>query len=157
MKTYILYFAFYFIFYIIGAYATTDILRLLKNTSVPIDAPNCYCPICKNKINLINQLPIISYLKNKGKCFHCKNTIPIFDLFLEIFLFLSLSIISTCLHFEWIAFFFCIAIFEGTKFIFILIYGPREIDFIKNLFISLKNNIFIFLLLGILFLLKQII
>ena len=48
-----------FTFYILGAYATTDILRLLKGSAVSVTAPDCYCPICHNKIALKEQLPII--------------------------------------------------------------------------------------------------
>lgn len=65
MQEYLLYFSLYFVFYIMGAYATTDILRLLKGSTVKVNAPDCYCPICHNKIALRDQLPIISYIKNE--------------------------------------------------------------------------------------------
>lgn len=146
-----------FTFYIIGAYATTDILRLLKGCSVSINTPDCYCPICHNKIALKDQFPIFSYFKNHGGCYHCKSPIPSSDLFLEIFVFITLSSISLLLDFRWIAYFLCIFIYQITKIIFLLVYGHRETDFLKNLFFSICNNIFIFSLVAFLFLLANII
>ncbi len=157
MQEYLLYFSLYFVFYIMGAYATTDILRLLKGSTITVNAPDCYCPICHNKISLRDQLPIISYIKNDKKCFHCKSPIPISDLFLEVFLFLTLSITCTCLNFSWYAYFLCIVIYEGTKIAFLVYYGPRQDSFQKNLFISIKNNIVIFTLVAFLFLIMQIV
>lgn len=145
-----------FIFYIIGAYATTDILRLLKGSSTQVNTPDCYCPICGRKIALKDQLPIFSYIKNHGRCVNCKSKIPISDLFLEIFLFVSLSAIAILLGFSWMAFLACLLIYEGTKVTFICIYGHREKAYAKNLFKSLANNVVIFLLLALLFLLIQI-
>lgn len=156
MKLFFLYFAIYFCFYIIGAYATTDILRLLKNSTTPVNAPDCYCPICHNKIKLQNQLPIFAYLKNHGKCAYCKSPIPFSDLFLEIFLFFTLSVSCTCLQFTWTAFFVCLAIYESTKLLFCLYYGVRQDSFFKNLLISTKNNCVLFLFIAILFLILQI-
>ena len=146
-----------FTFYIIGAYATTDILRLLKGSVVSINAPDCYCPICRNKIALKDQLPIFAYIKNHGSCFHCKSPIPISDLFLEVFLFVSLSVISFLFHFSWTAYFLCVLFYLCTKMIFLLVYGQREYDFLKNLLLSFFNNIVIFSLLAFLFLIAQII
>ncbi len=68
MKTALVYFSIYFAFYILGAYATTDILRLLKGSTLYVNARDCYCPICHNRILLKDQIPLFSYLKNKGKC-----------------------------------------------------------------------------------------
>lgn len=156
MKIYILYLSIYFVFYILGAYATTDILRLLKGSSTPVNASKCYCPICHNKISLKDQLPIFSYIKNHGKCFHCQNPIPISDLFLEVFIFLTFSVLCTLLHFSPLSFFLCVIIYELTKLIFLIFHGIRKNKFLKNLFISIINNIFLFSLISILFLLIHI-
>jgi prepilin signal peptidase PulO-like enzyme (type II secretory pathway) len=48
-------------FYIIGAYATTDIVRLLKGARLAVWTQSCYCPVCNNCIKLVEQIPIISY------------------------------------------------------------------------------------------------
>ena len=145
-----------FTFYIMGAYATTDILRLLKGSTVSVTAPDCYCPICNNKIALTDQLPIISYIRNCGKCRHCKSTIPFFDLFLEIFLFVLLSAVSILLNFSWLAYGLCVFIYELTKLVLLITHGKRENDFEKNLLRSLGNNVLLFLLIGFLFLLVAV-
>lgn len=157
MQIHVIHITICFTFYVLGAYATTDILRLLKGCSVSINEPFCYCPICQNKISLKDQLPIISYLKNHGCCSNCKSHIPISDLFMEIYLFLSLSSISILFHFSWVAYILCILCYESTKIVFILICGHREQHFCRNLFASVRNNIVIFLLVGILFLIAQLI
>lgn len=151
MKDYIIYFAICFSFYILGAYATTDIVRLLKGSSTPINHPDCHCPICKNKILLRDQLPIISYIKNHGQCRYCSSKIPFSDLLPEIFLFLCCSIISILLNFSWYAFFICFIGYECIKIFAILKEGKRNSDFFKNFFISLLNNILIFSFIAFLF------
>lgn len=156
MKAIIIRMAICFAFYILGAYATTDILRLLKGSTVAVNAPDCYCPVCHTKIALRDQLPIISYFKNHGSCRNCKSSIPISDLFLEIFLFLTMTLLSILLNFNWLAFALCIAVYEITKIIFLCRLGRRESAFIKNLMISLATNIALFALLAFLFALAQI-
>lgn len=156
MQTFIIRFTICLVFYILGAYATTDILRLLKGSTLSINNPDCYCPICNNKIALKDQLPIFAYIKNHGACHHCKSKIPFGDLFLEVFLFILLSVIAFLFNFNWWAYLLCIIFYEFTKIIFIAIHGPRENAFGKNLLHSLLNNTILFALLAILFLLAQI-
>lgn len=151
METYILYLAICFCFYILGAYATTDILRLTKGSTVSVNAPDCYCPVCNHRILLRDQLPIIAYIRNQGACRNCKSKIPFSDLFLEIYLFVTLSSAAVLLHFSWTAYFLCLAIYEGTKLAFLLRFGKRETSFLKNLAFSIFNNLFLFGFIGILF------
>lgn len=151
MESFLVHFCIYFAYYIIGAYATTDILRLLSGSTLSISDSGCYCPCCGNKIPLSAQIPIFSYIKNHGKCTFCKTSIPISDLFPEIFLFLSLSTVTAVLDYQWIAYFLCIAIYEMTKFLFLIRCGKREQYFYKNLILSLLHNLVIFLLLAVLF------
>ena len=156
MENYIIYSAICFCFYILGAYATTDILRLLKGSTVSINAPDCYCPICNHKILLRDQLPIFAYIRNHGACRNCKSKIPFSDLFLEIFLFIALSTLTILLHFSWTAYFLCISVYEGTKLFFLLRFWKRETAFLKNLAVSLFNNLFLFGFIGILFALSHL-
>ena len=151
MELFIIRFFILFAFYILGAYATTDITRLLKGSQTPINASDCYCPICGYKIPLSNQFPIISYIKNKGKCSHCHSLIPFSDIFLEIFIFTGCSFISIITSFSWTSYFLCLTFFEVTKAIYILQKGPREDKFLYHLFRSFCNNLLFFLLLAILF------
>lgn len=136
--------AIHFIFYILGAYATTDILRLTRCGSAPVSAPDCYCPKCGQKLRLRDQLPIFSYFWNKGRCRSCHSPIPFSDLFLELFLFVSMSAAAILTHYTWFGFFSCLLLYELTKLLFILIAGKRELDFSKNLLRSLLNNLFLF-------------
>lgn len=149
--------AIFFSFYIIGAYATTDILRLLKGSASPVESSVCYCPVCGLRIALKDQIPIISYISGRGRCRSCHSRIPASDLFLEIFLSAALSIIAAATSFSWYGFVLCIAFYELVKAAFILINGAREKDFLRNLFVSLLNNICIFAIIGILFFINCII
>jgi prepilin signal peptidase PulO-like enzyme (type II secretory pathway) len=143
-------------FYILGAYATTDMVRLLKGSSVAVNAPDCYCPVCKKKIKLLEQLPIISYVYGHGKCRNCKSAIPTTDIFLEVFLFAVMSMITILLDFGFTAFAYDIAVYEFTKVLLLFKYGKREENFTKNLCVSIVNNIGIFAIVFVLFLLAQI-
>jgi prepilin signal peptidase PulO-like enzyme (type II secretory pathway) len=140
-----------FAFYILSAYATTDILRLLKGSSTPVYAPDCFCDNCKNKIRLIDQVPIFAYLFNRGRCHHCKCKIPAFDILFEVLILVTLTVTNVFLRFGWIGFAATVAEYEIIKLVFLLIKGKREEAFAKNLLISLLTNILVFLLVGILY------
>lgn len=146
-----------FAFYILSAYATTDILRLLKGSRTPVYAPNCYCDNCGKQIRLIDQIPIIAYLANRGKCHHCKCKIPPYDFLFEVFFLITLTVTNIFLHFGLIGFIATVAEYELTKLVFILIKGKREESFGKNLLISLFTNVFVFLLVGALYVMLAIV
>ena len=76
MQALIVHFFIIFAFYILSAYATTDILRLLKGSTLPVNSAHCYCPNCNSKIALKDQIPILSYFLNHGKCRVCGCKIP---------------------------------------------------------------------------------
>ena len=151
MKQYIIYFSICFSFYILGAYATTDIIRLLKGATMAINHPDCFCPICQNKIPLRDQIPIISYIKNRGQCRYCRSQIPFSDLLPEICIFLFFSATSIFLDFSWYAFFICFTGYECIKVFAIMKHGKRNSEFFKNFSISLFNNILIFSFIAFLF------
>ncbi len=157
MDTVIIHILICFVFYIIGAYATTDILRLLKGSTTSINAPDCYCPVCHHKIALQDQIPVFSYLKNHGACHNCKSPIPVSDLFLEIFLFVLLSGAAFLLDFSWSACLLCIFLYETTKAVFLLLCGRRQDAFFSNLLLSLRNNAVIFSMVAFLFQLEHLV
>lgn len=157
MKILIIHMAIYFSLYILGAYATTDILRLTSLSILSIDNPSCYCPKCGRKIYLRDQLPVISYCICRGKCRFCKEKIPFSDIFFELFIFLFLSFVVTIFDFCWGGYFFCIIFYETLKIVYILIFGKKVKYFLYNLMASLKNNVMIFSLLFILFFMEHII
>ena len=144
-------------FYILSAYATTDILRLLKGSTVPVYAPDCYCDNCKNKIRLIDQIPIFAYLFNRGRCHYCKCKIPVFDILFEIMLLVIFTLTNVFLRFSLFGFLATIAEYELIKFIFIIIKGKRKDAFAKNLLISLLTNVVAFLLVGSLYFMLRIV
>lgn len=145
-----------FTFYIVGAYATTDILRLLKGSSFAVSSRDCFCPICKSRIRLIDQVPIIAYIKNQGKCRSCGSKIPESEFLLEIFLFCILTAISFVFQFRMTAFAGCLLVYEVTKMAYLIKYGKRTDCFCKNLILSLLNNMLIFGLIFVLFVIAQL-
>lgn len=156
MKTILTRSAIFFTFYILGAYATTDILRLLRGAVLSVNAPDCCCPLCHSRIALPDQLPIFAYLKNHGRCKSCGSRIPFSDLFLEIFLFLTLSLTALLFQFRWTGFWLCTGLYETVKLLFLLRFGKRENAFCKNLAFSLLNNLFLFCILAFFFALEHL-
>jgi leader peptidase (prepilin peptidase)/N-methyltransferase len=146
-----------FCFYIMGAYATTDILRLLKGSQLSVWDKNCYCPVCKEQIRLIDQIPIISYIISKGRCRKCNSKIPLSDLWLEAVIFIALSGYSIAYDFSYNSLVVSIVFYEMLKIFCCAIYGVRDNDFFKNFIVSLLVNIAIFGLLAILFLIEHLV
>jgi leader peptidase (prepilin peptidase)/N-methyltransferase len=144
-------------FYIIGAYATTDIVRLLKGAQLSVWDKYCYCPICNERIRLIDQIPIIAYLIGKGRCRKCNSKIPLSDLWLEIIVFSVLTIYAIASDFSYSSLLFGIIFYEILKIICFLICGTREKSFVKNYVYSLFINIVIFALLAFLYLIEYLV
>ncbi|MGB9807905.1 MAG: prepilin peptidase [Thermosulfidibacteraceae bacterium] len=67
---------------IFGSFINMLIYRLPKNLS--IIHPPSHCPTCGKKLKFWQNIPIISYLILKGRCYYCKNKIPIRYLLVEI-------------------------------------------------------------------------
>ena len=57
----------------IGSFLNVVIYRLPKNLS--IIKPRSFCPKCKNKIPWFSNIPLFSYLFQKGNCYFCKTKI----------------------------------------------------------------------------------
>ena len=65
-----------FIFGLIyGSFLNVVIFRLPENIS--IISPRSFCPQCKIKIPFYNNIPLLSFIIQKGKCFNCNSTISI--------------------------------------------------------------------------------
>lgn len=148
MKTYFVYLCIYIAFYILGGYSTTDISRLLSGSTLPINNPYCYCPLCNTRIKLRDQLPVIAYLKNKGQCANCKSKIPPSELLLELLIFIPMCLLTTILHFSWLSYWLSIVYYELFKLTLIISRGKRENFFFKNLVQSLLNNLILFLIIA---------
>ena len=157
MYAFIIRFTIILVYYILGAYATTDMLRLLKGSKLSINATDCYCPICGHKISLYHQIPIVSYFINRRSCPYCKSHIPISEIFLETFILIVSTLVCIVFDFRFIAFFINLSIYEGTKVFLILKKGKREENFVRNLLCSVLNNSLQFGLVAFLFLIVKIV
>ena len=60
---------------IIGSFLNVVIYRLPRNLS--IISPRSFCPECGEMIPLYRNIPIISYILQRGKCNHCSGNISI--------------------------------------------------------------------------------
>lgn len=142
--------------YVLSAYATTDILRLTTMGIDPVDRKVCRCSCCGGVIRLRDQIPIISFALAKGRCRMCNARIPAGEFFIELFLSLSMIMTVVLTGFGVEGYVISIVIYELTKLISILKYGKRAEAFESNLLKSFAGNVFLFMLLGILFLFEAI-
>ena len=126
-----------FSYFIIGGLATTNILRLLKGSSLPVLSSKCNCATCGMRINAFYQLPIISYIACKGHCKKCGVKLPFDALFLEILIFVGMSLVSIIGKFSMLSVLGSFLYYEIIRLIFIFKYGPREKDFFKQYFFAL--------------------
>lgn len=157
MPQHVIHAAIFLAFYIVGAFSTTDILRLLKGSTVSVSCPDCFCPACGSRLPLHDQIPVFSYLLNRGSCRFCGSKIPISELFSELTVFFTLSAISILSGFSYGGLFLCFLFYQIIKFIYLLKVGPRKDHFIRNLFFSLLHDIMLFGLLFFLFFLEHLI
>lgn len=64
---------------IIGSFLNVVIYRLpliLAGENLSLSWPVSHCPVCKRKINIWHNVPLLSWLWLKGRCFQCQNIIP---------------------------------------------------------------------------------
>lgn len=130
--------------YLIAGLSTTDVLRLTSNQSLPIFTHDSYCSNCGYIIPLVNQLPIISHLLNKGRCRNCNARIPVIQLIMECVLFVALLLIGILTRFQKSAFVCGFLFYEIFKFIVIMCKGKRNQGFYLQLFISIVLNVIFF-------------
>lgn len=146
----------FFSFYILGAFATTDILRLTKDSVVPVCDSHSYCPSCGHSLRLRDQIPILSYLFCRGRCRYCSAKIPAGNFILEILIFLLGSVISLSTHFQWNGYLFMMFFYVALKIGVIIILGKCTVHFRRNLLLSFLQNLVIFGLIAFFFLICQI-
>ena len=64
---------------IVGSFVNVVIYRLpqsLAGKSISLSNPSrSFCPKCKHTLNIIELIPLLSYLFQRGKCKHCKQSI----------------------------------------------------------------------------------
>lgn len=124
------------VYYHMGGLATTNIERLCSGATLPVVDSKCICSDCGKKINWFFQLPILSYVLCKGKCRSCSCKLPIRSLILEIIVFASMTLISIICDFSHkgiLMSFFC---YEFIKIFWVVLYGRRNNNFLKEYIIS---------------------
>ena len=60
---------------VIGSFLNVVILRAFSGESIIL--PPSKCPKCKNKLKWWHNIPILSYILLRGKCYFCKEKISI--------------------------------------------------------------------------------
>ena len=93
------YFQFFIIGICIGSFLNVIIYRFQKNFS--IIKPRSFCPKCKNRISWRENIPLLSWLMQKGKCRNCEKKIsisyPLIELLTGLF-FIILNFSSQQIH-----------------------------------------------------------
>ena len=76
-----------------GSFYHVVATRLSNDESILF--PGSHCPKCNHKLKWYENIPIISYLKQKGKCTSCHSKIPISYLIVEI---ITGALFAVCFH-----------------------------------------------------------
>lgn len=66
-----------------GSFFNVCISRIPKKESIIF--PVSHCPVCNKKLNMIDNIPIISFIALKGRCRHCSAKIHPHYLIVELF------------------------------------------------------------------------
>ena len=69
----------------VGSFCSSIIFRLAPNSPFSLYKIRSSCPSCSKKIGIINLIPLVGFLIQKGKCKFCGSNISKFYLFTEIF------------------------------------------------------------------------
>lgn len=133
--------AFFFSYFNISGLATTNIMRLTKNNTLPILSSKCVCDNCGAAISPFFQLPIISYVLCKGKCSNCKSKLPLKVLCLEIFVLCGMFLISVLFSFSFVGITLSFVYYEIVRIITIIANGKRAEDFLKQYIIAFFSMI----------------
>jgi len=143
-------------YYILGAYSTTDILRLTSygSNDTDIRSGKCFCPSCGHKLRITDQIPIISFILCLGRCKYCSAKIPRAEFILEAFILISCSIIAVLGNFSITSFIVTSVFYEMIKIISITIMKPKKTGLTKSLLLSVLINIPIFELIFFIYLLN---
>ena len=72
-----------------GSFSSVLIYRLgkievEKNKEINLFFPRSHCPHCKKQISLINLIPLVGFIKQRGKCKNCEESISLMYPFNEL-------------------------------------------------------------------------
>lgn len=137
--------------YIIGAYGTTDMIRLKSGSHLSVDNEKAYCPSCGHELALYEQIPIISFIVHRGKCKYCGAPIPPEHEIIETVVFVGMTLIAALSGFSSWGLLLNIAFYEIFKVIFLTTGKRRGVTSRKEVMKSLKKNTVVFMLYGVIY------
>ncbi len=93
----------YLIFFILGAVFGSFINVLVHRIprGISVISPPSHCPYCKRKLKPWHNIPIISYVILKGRCYYCNGKIPLRYLLVELITSLLFVIIYVKTGINW--------------------------------------------------------
>lgn len=112
MSKYLIYLLNFTVGSIIGSHLLVIVQRFEKENFI---SAKSHCDSCKIPLTLINQIPIFSFIKYRGKCFFCQTPISPETLYYEIiggFAFLPLDPYHDLTSYFLITFIFLLSIFD---------------------------------------------
>ncbi|MCX4360977.1 prepilin peptidase [Mucispirillum schaedleri] len=123
---------------VFGSFMNVLIMRVPKNISIV--KPSSFCPQCMENISWKDNIPVISYILLKGRCRHCKKSIPIMYPLTEIlssllFVVIYLKFGLSLMFFKYVIFIFLVLVVSLTD-----IYtstGDFETGMIPTVYIAL--------------------
>ena len=157
MNVIILHSAIIIAYYCIAAYATTDILRFTGEINASVSDSKCYCPSCNHELRITEQIPLISFISNRGRCRYCAAPIPKEEFLMELIIFISGLIINLITGFSFLGLLLCLLFYEICKLTCILLNLKKCHPSVKQLIVSYLFNTIEFSLLFFLYLLKYIV
>lgn len=115
--------------FMVSGLATTNILRLTRGYTLHVYSSKCSCPNCGMKIGPLNQMPMISYVANRGRCRKCKSPIPKDALFLEIAVFVGMNAIIMLTGYSYLGVALSFLYYEAVRVVCLVRFGRRERNF----------------------------
>ena len=142
----------------VGSFCSSIIFRLAPNSPLSLYKIRSSCPACLKKIDVINLIPLLGFMIQRGKCKFCNSNISKFYPFTEIF-FLLIGILLTtnygiglsAIVYTLIIFCFYVLFFLDYKYLYLPVYINLLIVSVGITF-NAKYQLFIdetFLILGI--------
>ena len=125
----------------IGALATTNILRLTRGNDLPVLSSACRCASCGGRITVLMQMPIVSYIALRGRCGYCGAPIPKQGLFLEILISSGMLLLTALFGFSFWGVTAAFLFYEAVRAAFVLKFGKRERDFARQYVIAVAAMI----------------
>ena len=137
--------------YIIGAYGTTDMIRLKSGSSLSVDNEKAYCPSCGHELALHEQIPIVSFILHRGKCKYCGAPIPPEHELIETVVFAGMTLIAATSGFTWWGLLLNIIFYELFKAVYLITGKKRGVTSREEVMKSLKKNAIVFSLYGLIY------